>query len=103
MPPADETSTLRGNSELLRRIEQLESTLLKQQTDFANSDITRQQPRHPSSESITVSDPQQEGDNDSRWLENIRTREDSFVGDLRLNHDATSLTFTLYTRSLTDH
>lgn len=88
IPPRSQPDTaapIQSNVDVLRRLERLESLVL-QRTDSIETDnqsdshATRQQPLHLSSESV-VSNVHQNGDQDSRFLENIGIREDSLVCD----------------------
>ncbi|KUJ10115.1 uncharacterized protein LY89DRAFT_597337 [Mollisia scopiformis] len=82
-PQSDITSTPRSNEELLRRIEQLESRVLRQtdSTEPAAGDnlASRQHPLNPISESVIVANDHQKRDRDSRVIENIGTRDDSLL------------------------
>lgn len=97
VPPQGETnttSTSHSTTEILERIERLESIVLKQ-TGSAHTPSThtsddgyvaRQEPRYRSeSAMVSVSNIHQKQDQDSRLLENIGTREDSLVRVSRLS------------------
>ena len=103
VPPRGQTdtaSTIHSNDELLKRIERLESIVLKQansaetRAKYATDELhaPRQQFLYSSSESVTVSSIHQSRDQDSRLLENVGTREDSLVCDpqIRALHDLSS-------------
>ena len=92
VPPqrrAGSASTFHSDSEILARIERLESIVLKQtgsaealsNSTLVDSDVTGQQPLYPSPESFIASNVHLKRDQDSLLLENIGTREDSLVWD----------------------
>lgn len=90
VPPrgqADTTSRPHSDLGIVERVERLESIVLKR-TSSAESDPTcatdnnhdtSQHPLYLRSDSVVVSNPHQARDQDSRFLENVGTREDALV------------------------
>lgn len=85
----DASLTSQGNAELLRRIEKLESIVLKQtgsvvtrSSNISNpSPLVRQELLIADSKELSGSEGVQNGDQDSRWLENVGMREDALVSE----------------------
>lgn len=95
VPPRGQTNVLESshsNADLLKRIEKLESTVLNQKGSVDARSSYSSNEKHVEGlesdifgpEKLSGSEGDQSGDQDSRLLENIGTREDALVSALIL-------------------